>query len=256
MAINFEEIPSDIEIPLRPAHNTRTVLEEINACQSLLTQRTIKCADIKPLYEKSKKKPPHFAYKNFCICPRYKPQYICQHKDNVIIDRDVLTQQEHIVYLATPKANFGAPRKMPRFLQKKYIMPNCTARINKLAAPDLKQVNDTLNNFQHIISKRHKRSLEKHLLKTPNVQYTSIQTALDWLAEEKRLKMVSKRVEKLRCKKLSRKIVRKQRTQIKKIICALFEEIKEFLMNDQLIMDENSPLVAVILETLKEFTGN
>ncbi|XP_065358962.1 uncharacterized protein Rcd7 [Calliphora vicina] len=254
MAINFEEIPSEIEIPLKPPQKTKTVLEELNCRQSLLNERTIKCKDIRPFFEKLRKQPPRYLYRYVCVCPRYNPQYVCKHTGNIIIDRDVLTPEEHIVHLATPKANFAAPRKMPRYFLKRSIIANCTARINRLAKPDLKQVTDTLNNFNHIISRRHKRSLNKRLDKSPNVEYTSIQRALDMLKEEKRLKRVARRKERLRCRKLKRKIVHKQRQQIKKIVCILFEQMREFLLNDQFIMDESSALVTVILETLREFT--
>ncbi|KNC30921.1 hypothetical protein FF38_09306 [Lucilia cuprina] len=254
MAINFEEIPSEIEIPHEPTQQTKTVQQELNERQSLLNERSIKCKEIRPFFEKLQKPAPRFMYRYLCVCPRYNPQYVCKHTGNIIIDRDVLTPEEHIVYLATPKANFAAPRQMPRYFLRKSIIANCTARINRLAKPDLKQVTDTLNNFNHVISRRHRRSLKKRLEKSENVEYTTIQKALDWLGEEKRLRKVAKRKEKLRCKKLSRKIVTKQRQQIKKIVCILFEEMKDFLLNDQFIMDESSSLVMVILETLREFT--
>lgn len=255
MAINFEEIPSEIEISPQPLPTKRTVLEELNARQQLLNERSIRCRDIRPFFERRKKKPHRYTYRYFCVCPRYKPQYKCKHSGNIIIDRDVLSQEEHIVYLATPKPNFAAPRQMPHYYLKKTILSNCTARINRLAKPDLKLVSYTLNNFQHVISRRHKRSLTKRLEQKPEVEYTSIQKALDWLGEEKRLRRVAQRKERLRCQKLKRKIGQRQRQQIKKIICVLFEEMKEFLLNDQFIMDESSSLVSVILETLREFTG-
>lgn len=255
MAINFNKIPDQIEISPEPPKPTRTVLEEINARQCLLQERYIKCKNIGPLYEKPKKRPHRYTYKYFCVCPNYNPQYVCQHIGNIVIDRDVLTPQEHIVHLATPKENKGAPRKLPRFYQKKFIVPNCTARVNRLATPVVRQVIHTLTHFKHLLTNRHRVALKQRLETKPKVEYTSITVALEWLEEEKRLKKVAKRMEKARCKKLQRKILNKQRTQIKKIICVLFEEMKDFLLNDQFIMDENSTLVAVILETLKEFTG-
>ncbi|XP_058985103.1 uncharacterized protein LOC131805655 [Musca domestica] len=255
MAINFEELPHEIDVSAaNPVRTTRTVLEEINARQHLLLERSVKCKNIPPFYEKPKKQPPRYTYKYFCVCPRYNPQYPCQHSGNVVVDRDVLTPREHIVYLSTPRANHAAPRRMPRFYQKKFILPNCTARINRLASPDLKRVSETFTNFRHILSKRHRSALKEHLQQKPKVEYTSIATALEWMAEERRLKKVAKRMERLRCQKISRQILRKQRTQIKKIICVLFEEMREFLLNDQFIMDDGSPLVEVILETLREFT--
>ncbi|KAL9908711.1 reduction in Cnn dots 7 [Glossina fuscipes fuscipes] len=253
MAINFHKIPSDLVIPEPPKY-AHTVLDEIQARSSLIDERQIKCKDIGPLYEKPKKRPQRYSYKYYCVCPRYNPQYLCQHSGNIIIDRDVLTQEEHLVYLSTPKANFAAPRKMPRYYEKKAIVPNCTARINKLAAPDQARVKETLSKFQHLLKKRHLNSLQQHLKKKPDVEYTDINTALAWLEEERRLTLVAKRLNKQRCKKLSKKIANKQRSQIKKIICVLFEEMKDFLLNDQFIMDERSTLVAVILETIREFT--
>ena len=255
MAVNFEEIPSDIEVTDKPPIARKTVLEELNNRQSLLNERTIKCKDIRPFFEKMKKDPLRYMYKYFCICPRFNPKYLCKHTGNIIIDRDVLTHEEHIVFLATPKANFAEPRKLPRYLIHKYIVPKCTARVHSLAAPDKKQVNDTLNNFSHIIPKWRKRLLKMHLQKKPTVNYTTIPLALEWLSEEIRLKKVAKRKERACLQKLARKIVRRQRTQIKKIICVLFEEMKDFLLNDQFVMDENSALVSVILEALREFTG-
>lgn len=255
MAVNFKEIPSVIEVPDKPAEKTKTVLEELNDRQSLLNERTIKCKDITPFFEKTKKDPLRYMYKFFCVCPRFNPKYKCRHTGNIIIDRDVLTPEEHIVYLATPKANFAEPRKMPRYLIHKYIVPKCTARVHSLAAPDKKQVNDTLNNFSHIIPKWRKKLLKMHLQKKPTVNYTSIPLALEWLSEEKRLKKVAKRKERVCLQKLAGKIICKQRTQIKKIICVLFEEMKDFLLNDQFVMDENSSLVSVIWDALREFTG-
>lgn len=255
MAINFDEIPNELEVTEEPASTIHTVLEEINARQHLLQERSIKCKNISPFYEKTKKKPPRYTYKYFCVCPRYNPRYPCEHTGNVIVDRDVLTPAEHIVYLSTPKENKAAPRKSPRFYQKKYILPNCTARINKLAAPDIKHVTHTLNHFKHVLPKRHRLALKQHLQEKPKVEYTNIATALEWLEEEKRLKKVAKRMEKLRCQRLQRKIIYKQRRQIKKIVYVLFEEMKEFLLNDQFIMEDSSPLVEVILEALMDFTG-
>ncbi|XP_061394921.1 uncharacterized protein LOC133330501 [Musca vetustissima] len=258
MAINFEEIPHEISVAPKPATRTkRTVLEEINARQHLLQERSIKCKNIPTFYEKPKKKPHRYTFKYFCVCPRYNPHYRCQHRgENVIIDRDVLTAHEHIVHLATPRENQAAPRLPPRFYQKKFILPNCTARIHKLAMPDSKHVMHTLANFKHILPKRHRSALKGRLEeKKPKIEYTNIATALEWMAEERRLKKVAKRMERLRCRKIQRQIVQKQRTQIKKIICVLFEEMREFLLNDQFIIDDASPLVGVIMETLREFTN-
>ncbi|XP_073835873.1 reduction in Cnn dots 7 [Musca autumnalis] len=255
MAINFEEIPHEIDdASTKPPRSTRTVLEEITARQHLLQERSIKCKNIPPFYEKPKKRPQRYTYKYFCVCPRYNPQYPCQHSGNVVVDRDVLTPREHIVYLSTPRENKAAPRRLPRFYQKKFVLPNCTARINKLAAPDIKRVMHTLANFKHILPKRHRSALKEHMAPKPKVEYTNIATALEWMEEERRLKKVAKRMERLRCQKISRQILHRQRTQIKKIVCVLFEEMREFLLNDQFIIDDNSPLVGVILETLKEFT--
>lgn len=255
MSFNFEEIPSVIEIPHEPATKTRTVLEELNARQYLLSERAIKCRDIRPFFKKTKKPSPHYTYKYLCVCPRYNPQYACKHAGNIIIDRDVLTPQEHLVYLATPKPNLALPRKMPRYFLKKSIIANCTPRINRLAKPDLKRVSETLNNFNHLISRRHKRTLRKRLEKSSDIEFTSIQRALELISEEKRLRRVAKRQERIRCQKLRRKIASKERQKIKKIICIMYEEMKEYLLNDQFIMDENSSLVTVILEALREFTG-
>ncbi|XP_075159607.1 reduction in Cnn dots 7 [Haematobia irritans] len=254
MPINFNEIPNELDIALKPSRSSYTVLEEINARQQLLQERQIKCKNIEVFYEKPKKKPHRYTYKYFCVCPRYNPKYPCNHSGNVVIDRDVLSKEEHIVHLATPKENKAAPRKMPRFYQKKFIMPNCTARINKLAIPDMKHVLHTLTHYKHLLSHRNKSALKQHLEEKPKVEYTNIATALEWMEEERRLKKVAKRMEKLRCQKLERKIIQKQRIQIKKIVAVLFEEMKEFLLNDQFVMDDSSPLVEVILENIKEFT--
>ncbi|KAM7355403.1 reduction in Cnn dots 7 [Cochliomyia hominivorax] len=254
MAINFEEIPSAIEIPLKPTEPQRSVVEELEARQHLQNERSIKCQDIHPFFERRQKKPLRYTYKYFCVCPRYNPKYTCKHSGNIIIDRDILTSKEHIVYLATPKPNLAAPRKLPQYYLKKSIIANCTARINHLAKPDLRLVNQTLNNFNHILNRRRKHLLNEHLLPSNDVEYTSIQKALEWLNEEHRLKRVAKRKERLRCQKLKRKILKRQRKQIKKIVCVVFEKMKDFLLNDQFVMDEGSALVSVILETLREFS--
>uniref|UniRef100_A0A1I8QE41 SWIM-type domain-containing protein n=1 Tax=Stomoxys calcitrans TaxID=35570 RepID=A0A1I8QE41_STOCA len=255
MAINFNKIPNEMDETLDTPNPKRTVLDEINERQQLLQQHSINCKNIEPFYEKPQRNGLRYTYKYFCVCPRYNPPYPCEHTGNVVIDRDILTKAEHIAYLSRPNVRIAATRMPPRFYPKKLIVPNCTARISKLAAPDIKHVRHTLNHYQHLLSERHRSALQQYMEEKPTIEYTNIATALQWMEEERRLKKVAKRMEKLRCQKLSRKIKRKQRSQIKKIMWVLFEEMKEFLLNDQFVMDEGSPLVNVIWENLKEFTA-
>ncbi|XP_044570959.1 uncharacterized protein LOC6492930 isoform X2 [Drosophila ananassae] len=88
----------------------------------------------------------------------------------------------------------------------------------------------------------------------PPVEAMSMEKAVEYMEEEMRQRRAAKRVLQRRCKGLKKRILQRQRKQMQKMICVLFEEMKDFLLNDQFIVDENSPLCCVILERLREFT--
>lgn len=254
MYSTFDKIPSVIEIQLDPIKKP-TVSQELEAAKRLLNQRKTQCSSIKLKYKKPKRAPLLYGYKFFCICPQYNPQYSCKHTGGVIIDRDVLTKEEHMCYLSTPRDNLAAPRKRPRYYQKKIIIPNCTTRIEQLALPDLKRVRWTLEAYKSALRKRQIKSLKYHLDQKSKVVSYSIKTALSYIEEEKRLKRVAQTLQRRQCRRLKKHILRKQRRQIRKIICVLFEEMRDFLLNDQFLIDERSTLCAVILEQIRNFTG-
>jgi len=116
-------------------------------------------------------------------------------------------------------------------------------------------VSDTYNFFKEYLSPRHIAALENQMKPKPPVEAMSMEKALEYMEEEMRQRRAAKRVHKRRCKGLKKRILLRQRKQMQKIICVLFEEMKDFLLNDQFIVDENSPLCCVILERLREFTG-
>ncbi|KMZ00560.1 uncharacterized protein LOC6738700 isoform X2 [Drosophila simulans] len=192
-----------------------------------------------------------------CVCPRYHPCYVpCQHTGQIIIDRDVLSREEHICFLATPKKDFSSPQlaKQARYYTKKIYVNQCTARVERLADPHPMRVSDTYNFFKDYLSPRHIAALENQMKPKPPVEAMSMEKALEYMEEEMRQRRAAKRVQKRRCKGLKKRIILRQRKQMQKIICVLFEEMKDFLLNDQFIVDENSPLCCVILERLREFT--
>lgn len=255
MPLTFDKIPSEVEIPINIKQPEPTVEQELETCQKLLEYRDTKCRTIVPLYKTPKQVPPRYFYKFFCVCPKYQPKYSCKHAGNIVIDRDVLTKEEHICYLAQPSESFAAPRKRPHFYHKKVRMPNCTARIEELALPSKKRVQYTLDLYQHILPKKRLKKLKRRLEKKDEIKFTNIKTALSYILEEKRLRKIAKKLEKKSCKRIKKTIIKNQRKQIKKIICVLFEEMKDFLLNDQFLIDERSTLCSVILEQIREFTG-
>lgn len=258
--INFEEIPDHIVLPLEIETFPFTVLDEINSRGKLVAERSFKSQDIKPLYKESKQKTHRYAYRDLCICKAYKPpKFCCHHTGNIVIDRDVLSREEHIVHLATPKALVTAPQPPPRFSvryeQKRYIVLNCTSRITRLAVPNLLRIQYTLDRYKHILNETRVGFLNQQLEDKPEVEVTDIASALSYVQEEKRLQRVARRAERNSCRKMAQQIAKKQKNQVKKIICVLFEEMRTFLLNDQFAMDEGSTLVTVILEAIKQFTG-
>ncbi|XP_037934563.1 uncharacterized protein LOC119668917 [Teleopsis dalmanni] len=255
MALTFDKIPSEIDL-VKQLPPQPPVEQEINSLRDTLEHRTTRCRLIKRLHTKQKKEPHHLIYKFFCVCPHYNPDYckVCKHSGNVIIDRDVLTKEEHLCFLATPKKNYQEPRKLPHYYQKKCLVPNCTTRIAELAEPSIPRVQYTIENFKNILKSNRLVKLKTHLVKKPEVQHTTIRMALNYIDEEKRLRRVAKIVQKRRCKRMKKNILKKQRKQIKKIVMVLFEEMKDFLLNDQFMIDEKSPLCAVILEKIRDFT--
>ncbi|XP_054731913.1 uncharacterized protein LOC129240255 isoform X1 [Anastrepha obliqua] len=251
----FEKIPSTIEIKIEPP-NKLTVSKKLEAAKSLLHQRKTQCSSIKQQHKKTKRAPLLYGYKFFCICPKYNPQYACKHTGNVIIDRDVLTKEEHLCFLSTPRENLAASRKRSRYYQKKISRPNCTTRIDQLALPDLKRVRGTLEEYKNALRKRQINSLKQQLDKRSNVVSYNIKTALSYIEEERRLKKVATLLRKQECRKLKKYILRKQQRQIRRIICALFEEMRDFLLNDQFLIDQQSTLCAIILEQIRNFTDS
>lgn len=256
--VDFEKIPSEIVLPLQKEKYPFTVLDELNARSRLVEERTYKGKDIEPLYKEQKKRQQPYTVKYYCTCSIYKPQYCCRHTGNVIIDRDVLSKEEHLVHLATPKANHltpSVPRTMVMYHKKKSLLPNCTARIKQLALPKPIRVQENLNRYKHVLNERSISSLAQQLIVKPAIEVTDIPTALALMQEERRLIRATLRFERKECKTYTSKIFEKQQTQIKKIICVLFEEMKHFLLNDQFVIDENTALVPVILQAIRTFAG-
>ncbi|XP_036344847.1 uncharacterized protein LOC118754093, partial [Rhagoletis pomonella] len=255
MYSTFNKIPSVIEIQHEPAKQL-TVSKELEAAKGLLNQRKTQCTSLELQYKRSKRTSLLYGYKFFSICPQYNPQYICRHTGNVIIDRDVLTKEEHICYLSTPRVNLAALRKRPRYFQKRVVVPNCTTRVEQLALPDLKRVRWTLEIYKSTLTKRQIKSLKHHLHQGSKVMSYNINTALSYIEEERRLNRVAKLLRRRQCRKLKRHVLRKQQRQIRKIICVLFEEMRNFLLNDQFLKDERSTLRGVIMEQIRNFTNN
>lgn len=256
-AINFAKIPSDRE-PTKPKPEDPgpTVADELNAQLAMIQLRPDRAERIKRLVKYQVPEPQHM-YRYFCICPRYHPCYVpCQHTGQIIIDRDMLKREEHTCYLATPKKNFLSPLRLrqPRYVAKKIYVPICTARMMKLASPHPMRVQDTYNYFKHILSARHLKTLEDLMKPKPPVEQMSMETAMEYMEEAIRQERIQRRQKKKRCLGLRKMILERQRKQMMKIVCVLFEEMKDFLLNDQFIIDEQSPLCSVILDRIREFT--
>lgn len=239
-----------------PALDGPTVADELNARLAMVHVREPRSKRIKRLV----KYPLHDTqglYRFICVCPRYHPCYVpCQHTGQIIIDRDVLSREEHICFLATPKKDFSSPQlgKQARYYTKKIFVNQCTARIERLADPHPLRVSDTFNLFREVLAPRQLAALENQMKAKPPVEAMSMEKAVEYMEEEMRQRRAAKRVLQRRCKGLKKRILQRQRKQMQKMICVLFEEMKDFLLNDQFIVDENSPLCCVILERLREFT--
>ncbi|XP_017145495.1 uncharacterized protein LOC108157809 [Drosophila miranda] len=233
-----------------------TVADELNARLAMVHVRENRAKRIKRLV----KFPPteqQALYKFICVCPRYHPCYgPCQHTGQIIIDRDVLSREEHICFLATPKKDPISPQllKPPVYYSKKYFMPTCTARIERLADPLPVRVKDTIKTYKNVLEPRQLAALQNQMKPKPPVEVMSMDRALEYLEEELRQRRAAKQLHRRRCKSLKKRILLRQRNQMQKIVCVLFEEMKDFLLNDQFIVDENSPLCAVILDKIREFT--
>ncbi|KAL7734396.1 hypothetical protein ACLKA6_010728 [Drosophila palustris] len=256
-AINLSQMPSDKPPPQSaPADTSATVADELNARLAMVQLRPDRAKRIKRLV-KSQIPEPQAMYRYFCVCPRYQPCYVpCQHTGQIIIDRDMLKREEHICYLATPKKNFISPQRLrqPRYVTKKIFVPICTARMERLAYPHPMRVKDTFKNFRHVLPGRNVSSLQQQMKPKPPVEAMSAEKAMEYMEEEMRQRRAQRAQHRKRCNGLKKMILERQRKQMMKIVCVLFEEMKDFLLNDQFIIDEQSPLCAVILERIKEFT--
>ncbi|ALC44762.1 Rcd7 [Drosophila busckii] len=256
-AINFFKIAADRPPPDRtPKDPGPTVADELNARLAMVQLRPDHAKRIPRLVKTNVPEPQHL-YRFFCVCPRYHPCYVpCQHTGQIIIDRDMLKREEHICFLATPKKDFLSPLRMrqPRYITKKIYVPICTARVERLAVPHPLRVRGTWEDFRHILNKRHRQALQDQMKPKPPVETLTMEKAMEYLEEEMRQRRAAKLQHKKRCKNLKKLILERQRKQMIKIVCVLFEEMKDFLLNDQFIIDEQSPLCAVILDRIKEFT--
>lgn len=256
-AVNLAQTASDRPQPQRePVDIGVTVADELNARLAMVQLRPDRAKRIKRLVNSQIPEPQHM-YRYFCICPRYHPCYVpCQHTGQIIIDRDMLKREEHICFLATPKKNFLSKQrlKQPRYITKKIYVPICTARMERLANPHPMRVKDTFKYFKHILPSRLITSLQQQMKPKPPVEAMTMEKAMEYLEEEMRQRRAQRQQHKKRCNSLKKMILERQRKQMMKIVCVLFEEMKDFLLNDQFIIDEQSPLCAVILDRIKEFT--
>ncbi|EDW35316.1 GL20940 [Drosophila persimilis] len=258
-ALNFMKLacmhqPEEAQKPKDP--EGPTVADELNARLAMVHVRESRAKRIKRLV-KFPTIEQQALYKFICVCPRYHPCYgPCQHTGQIIIDRDVLSREEHICFLATPKKDPLSPQllKQPIYYTKKYYMPTCTARIERLADPLPVRVKDTIRIYKNVLEPRQLTALQNQMKPKPPIEVMTMERALEYLEEEMRQQRTAKQLHRRRCKSLKKRIVVRQRNQMSKIVCGLFEEMKEFLLNDQYIVDENSPLCAVILDKIREFT--
>lgn len=256
-AVNFAKIQGDLPPTNEPKPEPGpTVADELNLQLTLVQLRPDRAKRIKRLVKYQVPDPQHM-YKYFCICPRYHPCYVpCQHTGQIIIDRDMLKREEHTCFLATPKKNFLSSLRLrqPRYVAKKIFVPICTFRMQKLAVPHPQRVLDTYNYFKHILPEPNLEALQELMKPKPPVESFPLDKAMEYMEEEIRQQRIQRQQQKKRCKGLQKAILERQRKQMMKIVCVLFEEMKEFLLNDQFIIDEQSPLCTVILERIKEFT--
>ncbi|XP_020816534.1 uncharacterized protein LOC110190409 [Drosophila serrata] len=262
-AINFLKTQCEVRTEHKPVDPSTaegpTVADELNARLAMVHVRESKAKRIRRLV-KYPAKEMQGLYRFICVCPRYQPCYVpSEPTGQIIIDRDVLSRKEHICFLATPKKDFMSPQlapgaQRPRYYTKKIVVNQCTARVERLADPHPMRVSDTFKYFKDYLSPRHIAALENQMKPKPPVEAMTMERALEYMEEEIRQRRAAKRVHKRRCKGLKKRILQRQQKQMQKIICVLFEEMKDFLLNDQFIVDENSPLCCIILERLREFT--
>lgn len=271
--LNFHKLNCEGERPIpkkvaaQMADEAPTVADELNARLGMLQVRPESSKPIKPLV-KSAPVERLYMYKIVSVCPSKEAEkekeaaanIRCQHTGNIIIDRDLLTTEEHLCFLATPKKHLTSARQAaaaaqtPRFIKKRITLPACTARVERLADPDVGRVKDILRYFKAILPPRNVQALQSQMKPKPAVEPMSMEKALEYMQEDQRLKRVAKQMHNRRCRSLRKRILQRQRKQMCKIVCVLFEEMKDFLLNDQFIIDEHSPLCAVILERIKDFT--
>jgi len=226
--VNLAQTPSDRPPPQRePVDMGVTVADELNARLAMVQLRPDRAKRIKRLVNSHVPEPQHM-YRYFCICPRYHPCYVpCQHTGQIIIDRDMLKREEHICFLATPKKNFLSKQrlKQPRYITKKIYVPICTARMERLANPHPMRVKDTFKYFKHILPQRLITSLQQQMKPKPPVEAMTMEKAMEYMAEEMRQRRAQKQQQKKRCNSLKKMILERQRKQMIKIVCVLFDEI-------------------------------
>ncbi|XP_055844497.1 uncharacterized protein LOC129910918 [Episyrphus balteatus] len=260
--LTFDCIPDTIdEFDLN--ENGHSVLDEINRCRHLYKKRQVlkrqKAIDIKPLYYEQMRRRDLVAkypvYKFWYTSPKppKKPDP-CSHVGRIILDRDILTKNEHISFLAQPKADLGRKVKPPQWTCQKRYLPNCTTRVESLAHPKTIRVQHNCHDFQNILSVRQATNLRKTLQKPP-LEYTAIENAITYIHEERRLKNIVKSETIRKCNQIKQKLLKIERKQMLKIIYALYEVMKEFLVGDQLEMssDEVNSLSKVLERKITEF---
>ncbi|XP_055909692.1 uncharacterized protein LOC129944352 [Eupeodes corollae] len=241
-----------------------SIVHEIKRCQELYIKRQVlkrqKAIDVKPLYYENMKRRDLVAkypiYKYAFTFPKIpKAPDLCNHVGKIILDRDILTQSEHIGFLAQPKADFGRMGRGPHGIYQKRLLPNCTTRVESLSHPKSIRVQHNWEDFHNVLSVRQATNLRKTLQKPP-LQYTTIEKALTYIHEERRLRNVMKNEAMRKCNKVKKKLLKIERKQMVKIIFALYEVLKESLMNDDVFIEEDeatSSLIRVLENKITEF---
>lgn len=221
----------------------QSVMDEIARCRRLYEKRQklkkLKAIDIKPLYYEHKKKRDLIAKypvdKCWITYPKRKV-VPCKHTGKIIIDRDILTKNEHINFLAEPKPCFARKLMCPQRCCIRRYLPNCTTRVVCLSHPMPRRVKNTWEDYHHVLSIRQAMNLRKTLQKPP-LDLTSIDNALTYIHEESRLQNVVKKEANRKCNNIKKKLLKVERHQMTNIILALYEIMKEYFTSNQFQMN-------------------
>lgn len=253
---------SSVQIEFGPQQNSvRDAIErglQINKQRADAAKRKIK-----PIYEqehatkkpkKAKKTPPVIIQKVVWSQETERSRYEkCEHANNVVIDRDLLTKENHLKLLATPRAQVQNER--PIIIQKR-LLP-ATVRINELAQPTKSSLLNTFNKHHHYMSFNRIESFLKNFHKLDH------QTPKE-AAKIKRLEIKDEKMRQKYCKtevtQLKDKVYQEKLKAAQKLVERVLGNLKvELLVENKMervqLNEETEDISDIILKSLCQLMG-